>query len=219
MSSRALARTGSVVIFACVALFIALLVPAMSAYPGGTWWDKTTHGYSFWDNFLCDLEARIALDGSPNPLASRLSQAAMLTLVGAFVPFWPAVARVVQMPRLGRLICGLGWAAVAGMVAVVLMPSDRFGALHGIAVLVAGAPGFTAVALSVAGLLAREPRPRVSGWLGAAMLVFGLADFALYAWHFLRRSSGQPLTAGLQKIAVLFLLAWMLAVAAKRDAR
>jgi hypothetical protein len=191
------------------------MVPAMCLYPGGTWWDSTTQGYRFWENFLCDLEWRVALNGQPNEVASHLAQTAMLTLAIAFIPFWLAVTRLFDRPRLAVVVRSLGLASVVGTIAVVLMPSDRFGVLHGIAVVVAGLPGLSAAALAVAGLFLGEPQPRIAGWTGASMLVFAVADFALYVSHLIAHTEGTWLTAATQKIALLLLLAWMIVVAAR----
>jgi hypothetical protein len=109
----------------------------------------------------------------------------------------------------------LGLLAAAGTVAVTLMPSDRFGALHGAAVLTSGVPGLTAAALAVVGLVVAGPRPRIEGWLGAAMLTFAMVNFVLYASHYLAGVEGTPLVPAMQKLALCFLLAWMVGVAVR----
>src|SRR5260370_38051545 len=136
------------------------MVPATCLYPGGTWWDSTTRGYRFWENFLFDLEWRVALNGQPTQGASHLAQAAMLILTTAFIPFWLSVTRLFDRPRLAILVRSFGLASVVGIIAVVLMPSDRFGVLHGIAVVVAGLPGLGAARRSRAAPGPCEPRPR-----------------------------------------------------------
>jgi hypothetical protein len=205
-------------IFASVAGFIALEVPAMCLYPGGTWFDTSARGHRFWQNFLCDLEWRVALNGQPNPVGSRLAQAAVLVLTLGLAPFWIAVAGLFHdRPHLAATVRILGLLATAGTVAVALMPSDRFGTLHGAAVLTSGVPGLTAAALAVAGLLLAGPRPRVEGWLGASMLAFALVNFVLYASHYLGGVEGTPLVPAMQKMALILLIAWMVAVAIRTD--
>jgi hypothetical protein len=204
-------------IAAAVLLFVALELPAMALYPGGTWWDPHTQGARFWQNFLCDLEWRVALDGVPNPVGSRLAQAAMVVLVLGLLPLWWTVPRVAGEPRLlGGMVRVLGAVSVAGTLAVAFMPSDRFGSLHGTVVVAAALPGLTAAVLAVALLLRGEPAPRVAGALGAAMLAASVADFVLYARHLLAGGGPGPLVLpAAQKVALLLLLAWMLAVAAR----
>jgi hypothetical protein len=209
------ARGAPAAILACVALFVALEVPAMLLYPGGTWWDAGTRGHRFWENFLCDLEWRVALDGTPNPVGSRLAEGAMLALAAAFVPFWIAAPRLfaARAPRLARVTRTLGLVGVGGMAAVVLMPSDRFGALHGVAVIVAGVPSLLATGAAEAGFVLGEPKPRVAASIGGALLATALLDFALYVSHLVGRTEGTPLVAAAQKVALLLLLAWMAAIA------
>jgi hypothetical protein len=211
-----LARLNAVAIFCSVIGFSALQGWAMHLYPGGTWWDRGVVGHRFWENYVCDLEWEIALDGMPNHLGASVARAAVLVLVAGFVPFWLALP--VLFPERGRTgvaVRALGLASVAGLFAVAWMPSDRVGSLHGAAVITASVPGLAATSLAVAGLLSGEPRPRVAGWTGATLLGFAAADLALYVSHLVRHVEGTPLVVVLEKIAVLVLLVWMLEVAAR----
>jgi hypothetical protein len=210
------ARLNSVAIAGAVVAFGGLEAAAMRAYPGGTWWDPTSRGHRFWENFLCDLEWRVALNGEPNP-GAPFARAAMLLLLLGLLPFWVAVPRLIRgtFERSRFAVTALGLVSTAATVAVVLMPSDRFGALHGALVLVAGVPGLTAAALAVRGLALGEPHPRVTAWLGGAVLAAAFVDFVLYASHFATHTNGTPLGAALQKVALVLLLAWMLAVAVR----
>jgi len=212
-------RLTSAAILASIAGFVALELPAMLLYPGGTWFDTRARGHRFWQNFLCDLEWRVALNGQPNPVGSRLAQAAVLVLTLGLAPFWIAVGGLLrERGRLAASVRLLGLVATAGTVAVTLMPSDRFGTLHGAAVLTSGVPGLTAAALAVVGLLLAGPRPRIEGWLGAAMLSFATVNFVLYAAHYLAGVEGTPLVPMMQKMALFFLLAWMAGVAVRTRA-
>ena len=153
-------------------------------------------------------------------VGARIAAGAMLALVLAFVPFWPLAARLFAVPalagrahtRLAAAVRVLGWTSVLGMIAVALMPSERFGALHGVAVVVAGLPGLTAAVLAATGqLLARRTLP---GALGASMVTFAIADFILYVHTMLHGGPGPVILPLAQKVALLLLLAWMLVVAA-----
>lgn len=217
-------KAARVAVVACVGAFVALIVPAMALYPGGTWWEPHATGHRFWSNFLCDLEWRTALNGTPNPVGAMLAEGAMLALVLAFVPFWPLAARLVAVPalagrvraRLAAAVRVLGWTSVLGMVGVALMPSERFGAMHGVAVLVAGLPGLSAAVVAAAGqLLARRALP---GALGAGMVLFAIVDFVLYVHTMLHGGPGPLFLPVAQKMALLLLLAWMLVVAARAPA-
>jgi len=206
---RALSR----LIRACVLGFAALEVVAMHLYPGGTFWDRTTHGARFWQNFLCDLESPVALNGEPNGLGALFGKAAMLLMVVGLAPFWWIVSgRLGSARNLGSAVRVLGFVSLGGIVAVALMPSSRFGFLHGVAVVVAGAPGLCAAGLAVAGLAA-EPRPRIAAILGGMTLVFALVDYVLHM-RVMRYGGPGPMVLPLaQKLAVLLLMAWMMVVA------
>jgi hypothetical protein len=193
-------------LLSCVWLFAVLEAAAMALYPGGTWWEPTALGHRFWQNFLCDLSWRVALNGQDNRVGSLLSQAAMLVLVGGFVPFWVLVggagARGVRI---------LGLASVLGTAAVTLMPSDRFGSMHGVAVMLAATTGLAAAVLAtVARLRARD---RLRGGLGVAVLATSAVDFALYVRTFAGGGPGPLALPAIQKVALMLLLAWMVAVA------
>lgn len=213
---RAFARFSAVAIFGSVTGFSALQAWAMRLYPGGTWWDRAAVGHRFWDNYVCDLEWEIALDGSPNHLGARVARTAVLVLVAGFVPFWLALPALLPgRRRTGSAVRALGLASVAGLSAVAWMPSDRVGALHGAAVIAAAVPGMAATGLAVAGLLGAEPRPRIAGWTGVMLLGFTAVDLALYVSHLVRHVEGTNLVVVLEKIAVLLLLVWMLEVGAR----
>jgi hypothetical protein len=82
-------------------------------------------------------------------------------------------------------------------------------------------PGLTAAAIAAVGLARSEPRPVVAAPLGVAMLAFALGDFALYVRTMMVGGPGPLVLPVAQKCALLLLLAWMVAVAARvhrRDA-
>lgn len=215
---RKLPVIASSVVASCVAAFVALEAAAMALYPGGTWWDRNTRGASFWRNYVCDLEWSVALNGQPNRVGAPLAEAAMLVMVaGLGVFWWIAPAMFAGRRRTGTAVRALGLVSVAGIVAVACMPSERFGALHGVAVVVAGVPGLTAALLAVAGMLRgdRAKHARAAGAVGAAMLAFALVDFALYADTLAHGGPGSTLLPVAQKIALVLLVAWMLLVAAR----
>ena len=160
---------------------------------------------------------RVALNGRDNRVGSTLSQAAMLVLVGGFVPFWMLAAG----PR-ARAVRVLGLCSVVGTAAVTLMPSERFGSMHGVAVMVAASTGLAAAVLAAVGQL--RAGDRVAGSLGLAVLAFAGIDLVLYVRTFASGGPGPLALPALQKVALLLLLTWMGVVASRparprRDAR
>jgi hypothetical protein len=193
-------------------LFVVFEAVAMSLYPGGTWWEPGARGYRFWQNYVCDTTLRVALNGQANGLGSLVSQAAMLVLVAGFVPFWWIAAG-----RDGRIVRVLGVASVVGTAAVTLMPSDRFGAMHGVAVMVGATTGLAAAVLAT--VAQHRAGDRVAGWLGVAALGSAGVDFGMYVHTFASGGAGWMAVPAVQKLALMVLLAWMAAVIRERSAR
>jgi hypothetical protein len=207
-------RAASAAIFAAVVAFVALIVPAMAEYPGGTGWDPTSHGNDFWLNYLCDLERTVAIDGRPNAVGSVLAQAAILLLASGMLPFWWVLPRrFPRSARLGRAARALGLAALPGIVAVALLPSDRFASCHPFTMLFAGLPGLAAAACAALGL-AREERldGAVAGLAWATVLTSSL-DFVLYLRQLASTGPGPTALSILERASLLMVLAWMCAVA------
>ncbi len=223
--------------------FVVLEGTAMRLYPGGTWWDPTTAGYRFWQNYLCDLEWHVGLDGRDNTAGSHLAKAAMLALLVGLSCFWLIVPRLFgesdrrdasqdartaeekpgsasPSPRapaswrsLSNVVPAMGLASVAGTVAVALMPSDAFPVLHGFFVIASGVPGLAAAALTVRGLRAPGSLWPFGGRLGAALFVVALLDLGLYAFHWASGDDATLLLPAIQKIGLFLLLVWMNGVA------
>ena len=201
----------------------------MSLYHGGTWMDPSAPGHSFWLNFFCDLLHDHALDGAPNSAGARLATLAMLALIAGMLPFWLATASLVSArPTLAWTVRIAGVTSVVGLVAVPLTPSDRFGALHGVAVLVAAVPGLVANACATIGLLANRDGARRwtrgLGVLALATFVSAAIDAALYAKQMAGAGAvTPPALPALQKIAAMLFVAWMLGTgrrcAKKKDGR
>jgi hypothetical protein len=210
------ARRAAFVALAGVGVAVLLLSGAMASYPGGTWCDAGTVGHSFFRNFLCDLTSSVALGGAPNGRGAALGRAAMLSLVVAVVAFFRAApglfpAHVVT----ARLVRAFGLASMIGAAAVTLLPSQRFGDLHAIAVFAAGALGFIAAVLVALGLARAEPAPRVGAALGGLAIATSVADMAMYAVHFIEREDCAPLLPLVQKVALALVLAWVVVTALK----
>ena len=152
------------VIALSVAGFCVLIGVAMCAYPGGHEWDRTTRGHDFWRNYICDLARSTALDGEPNTTSAPIAQVALVALLAGGAAFWWALPALFTRPesRLAGAVRTLGALSLAGVLGVALLPADRFGALHPIAMALSGGPGQAAAIVAVVALDARE-RNRVLG--------------------------------------------------------
>jgi hypothetical protein len=199
---------------ASVVAFVAFFYAAACAYPGGTHFDHASVGHDLWRNTLCDVTRTTALDGRPNGAACTLARIAMIVLAGGLGLFFALVPRLFRArARTAAVVRALGALASFGAVAVVLLPSDRFGALHGVAVVCAGIPGLAAALLSLHALVRERTRARVVVAFGALALGVATVDFALYVSELVSGGPSQLAVAVLERVATALLLAWMLAVA------
>jgi uncharacterized membrane protein (DUF441 family) len=215
MSTRSRSRVAAWLVLAGVLAFVVLYAVALRLYPGGTWLDRNEPA-SFWKNFLCDLEWEIALDGRPNPVGSRVMKLGMIVLSAAFAPLWLVLPRLFvrgEGGTVGRAVQTTGVISAIGTLAVPLTPSDRFGAWHSLAVVVAGISGLFAAVLAVVGLRRHEAQPLLAARIGIAMLVTAAFDLALYVRLVVTAGDVPLVLPVVQKIALLFTLAFMTTVA------
>jgi hypothetical membrane protein len=111
-----------------------MLVVAMFLYPGGTFADHSTRGYSFTHNFLSDLGATVTVGGHSNAPSATLFVASLVLMMGAFGVSLGAVVRVHSKSPAAR---PYAWAAAAVGILVCLLflgvavsPEDRAFRLH-----------------------------------------------------------------------------------------
>jgi hypothetical protein len=204
----------STAVHAAIAVFAALMLLAMRAYPGGTAWDPTTRGNDFWLNYLCDLARGVALDREPNPVGSALARAAMIILALGFAPFFLSLPSLFPArARLGFAIRLLGCAGALGSVVVGLLPNDRFGAVHVYLILSSGVPCLAASALGVFGLARGGPALRAAAAGGGAMLAVSAIDLVIYLAQQSATGPAPVALAVLERCATILVLAWMYLVA------
>ena len=127
-----------------------LLLTGVSAlrYPGGTQADRSSEGYAFFGNYWCDLYRSQALNGEGHAVGAQLAQVGALAVVLAiFAGLWCASAWFEgQRPR--RATRALSGIACLGMLAIPLMPADRFGRLHFLVIGVSAVPALLALDLA-----------------------------------------------------------------------
>ena len=215
MISRGRARLAAWAVVISAVSFAILYAVALRSYPGGTWFDRQEPA-SFWKNFLCDLEWEVALDGLPNPIGARAMKLGMIVLSLSFAPLWLLVPRTFVRgdgASLGRAVQRIGVVSAIATLAVPLTPSDRFGAWHSLAVVVAGISGLLAAVLAIIGLFRHEARPRIAAAIGLAMLVTAAVDLALYVRLVVTKGDVPLALPVVQKVALLLTLAFMTRIA------
>jgi hypothetical membrane protein len=115
-------------------VFVVMTVVAMFFYPGGTWVDPNTHGYSLTENFFSDLGRWTTRSGASSPVSATLFLFA-LTLAGCGLTlFFIAFPQFFQKSRsqLVLSISGSVFGVLSGLcfVGVACFPADRFLPVH-----------------------------------------------------------------------------------------
>jgi hypothetical protein len=208
MRDRSL-RVGAAVVLVSMACGVALLARAMELYPGGSFIDRHACQHSFWLNFLCDLTGERALGGATNP-GSGSARGAIVFLAVSLGAFWlilPSLlpAHLPGAPATTAVIRIAGSLSAVGLLAVPIAN----GSAHAVAVYAASGPGLVA---SVTAFVALVRGSRDGALLVAASgaIVAGAIDGVLYARRVLDHfGSCPPALPALQRVAALFMLAWM----------
>lgn len=197
-----------------VSSFIGLIACAMALYPGGTWFDHSHPGHAFFENFLCDLLHERSLSGQDNTLGATLATIGMVALVPGLVCFVLLVPEVVQIEaRLWRALRAVAILACLLLVTVPLLPSDRYGIFHGVAVLGAGVPATLALSAMVMKIARTEARSWAWRLLSSALVVAMLASLGLYVLEALLGTGVVRALPVLARCATVLLVTWLLAFA------
>lgn len=191
----------------------SLLGAAIAVYPGGSAVAPGARGFDVVDNYVCDLLHATTLAGGRNP-AAPLARAAMVVFsLGLSALFVVLSGLLPGSPVHARLVRGAGVTSSAGWIVVALTASDRLARGHAALVLGSLVSGMVAAAISVVGL-ARRPDRRALALLGACALACAGLDGLLYG--LLLATSDASLARvvpSLQKLAIVLLVGWALAVA------
>jgi hypothetical protein len=194
----------------CVALavFVGAMVLAMALYPGGSWTDRESIGFSFWRNFWCDLVRSEAINGADNGQSRRAASLGFAALSLSLWAYWRVATRLLAEPERRRVLV-LGRTATVGLLATALLPSDANPVLHGGLALSSGTLGMSCAALCVAARREGESRRSARRCLGWAALLLAASNAALYIYVAYCGGPETPAQPSVQKLATLALLAWM----------
>lgn len=115
-------------------LAVTMAVVAVSQYPGGTFLDHSSKGYSFDHNFLSDLGMTVAWGGQPNRLGAMLFVVSLCVLVigyGASLVGFARLHSVSTASRsLARAALGIGLLVCLAFVGVAVTPEDLVLSIH-----------------------------------------------------------------------------------------
>jgi len=111
-----------------------LAIVAALRYPGGTFNDHSTRGYSFTENFLSDLGATVAHNGEPNRIGAVLFVIALLLLVvgigGALVGLVRLHSAAPESRTFARLAGLIGLVVCLCFAGVAVTPENRILGAH-----------------------------------------------------------------------------------------
>ena len=114
-------------------LFIILNIAAMLLYPGSTYRDNLTSGYSFTENFLSDLGRTLTFSKEINFLSAQFFNMSLILAGAVFTMFYLHVRKVFNegnqrtLAFIGSFFGILGGLSLAG---IGLTPADLFLDLH-----------------------------------------------------------------------------------------
>ena len=187
--------------------FGVLISAAALSYPGGTWESRHTVGYSFWNNFWCDLLGTVALNGQDNVRGSLLSRLAFGCFALALYRFWPHAAELAGGLPSARRAARLGQVGGIGLLTVALVPSTTSQLVHGIAVVASAGCSVVAASMLLRGLA--RAGERVGAALGLLVTASAVLCLAQYVYQGLFAHEAATWLAGMQKVTTVFLLAFM----------
>jgi len=141
ISNINLNKKAYIVEFVAIILFTVLITIAMFTYGGGTKYELTNPGYSFWGNTFSDLGRTTSYNGESNLISMILFSISYLGISFGFIPFYyvfPGLFNKKTLQRRSSIIGSIfGLLSSIGFVGVVLTPADLLRPPHMIIAIIA----------------------------------------------------------------------------------
>jgi hypothetical membrane protein len=109
--------------------FIIISLAAMPFYGGGTAWNHTADGYTFWQNFLSDLGRTVAYNSVENTVSSPLFNGSMVLFGVTLVLLYSSAFRLFSS-SLGYIITITGILSGIGMAIIASAPDNLYPDQH-----------------------------------------------------------------------------------------
>ena len=124
-------RTGAIIGSIGCTEFVLFSTIAMFFYGGGTSWDKSAEGYTFWHNVLSDLGRTISYSGVPNTVSSPMFNVALSFFGICIIVIYLSMGKIYLRPYwlmltiiIGGIISG------TGIIIIGLAPDDILSLIH-----------------------------------------------------------------------------------------
>lgn len=179
-------------------LFVLLYLMAAYFYPGGSHAFPNAIGFSFWNNYLCDLLDSYAVNGMHNP-AQWYSRSALLVLCSSLIFLW------YHLPKLfvgkSRNLTLMRFTGIAALTITLFMGA----ADHDVVVLIAGVFGTVALISVLVQLF----------WTQLyALFIFGVCCLSIFLVNYYIYESGSfiQILPVVQKFTFLSFICWFVAL-------
>lgn len=190
-----------------LALFALALGLSASFYPGGTFFDLGSQGFSFWGNYWCDLLHERALNRAPNETSRFLARAAFWLFGAALMRFWPLSAELGGSQHVARWVTSLGVSGALSLLFVTIFSSRTEPVMHAVFVVLSALLGV--IAASVLSIAMYRATDRFTRFIALAMIASALVSVGQYVAQGFGAAAARWLP-GAQKITTVLLLAFML---------
>ena len=196
----------SLAIFISVLSFLATYITSAVLYPGGTWENAATAGYSFWQNYLCDVLHATGFNSLPNHGRTYGFIAFGLILV-ILIFWWLLLTRFLTERSLilARTMRVVSYVSAVGFLGTVIFPAvEAMISPHFFSVIFGGLFGLIATILPLVYFL-KMPSYRTLGRVGLLLMSPAVITLFIYAAYHtgLFTPHSQVLIIALQKIIVI----------------
>ncbi len=195
-------------ILVCVLGFYAFYFVSALLYPGGTWEDKTTVGYSFCSNYVCDAWQPTALNGLPNPgriggvISIGMYLAALFLMYNLLAKFLAEYSL-----RLSRVVLTASFLVLIGcfLVSVVFPPEGDELTYHSVILMITFLCGVLAIVLPLVCFLQMSMYRRLGrvGFFLFSPVIVNLFCYVLIRLGVMTWWQGEALLVNLQKISTI----------------
>lgn len=174
--------------------FVLFYVLASIKYPGGSRTDPKAEGFSFWNNYLCDLLDIQTLNGDRNPGRTFTILALFILCVGLMV-LWMNLPKLFNTNGNNNQLV-----RTTGILALVLTMALPLGN-HDVMVRIAGVTGLVAIFFVLQGLFKSGQK---------LLLGFGVFCLTVFLTNYIIYETGMYLKTlpVIQKFTFVFFLGW-----------